>query len=351
MLDTLDGIEAVSKRMFAELDELDGYAKRSLLSTSDKIDEDAAEDKKTIFFIGVMGLTLSTVLSLAYIQQILTTLKNIQNGIKNFSDYLLRKQKTIAPITTKSEDEFAEMANMINENIFAIQEGLKQDAKLIEEVSEVAMKVKNGFYSYKVTGSSNNETLEELKNKFNEMIETTNENIQKLITALSHYGNSDFTYYINTKDISGNFGSLVEEANELGTTVSELIAIITASGEKLESNTKRLALSAETLSASSSEQAASLEETASAIEEITSTIRNTAEQAEIMATLAIDANKSAPEIGVSLDAKYLKGLYAKENGGIVILDMDNILAKEELTKAMEFAYSAVSVESKSEAKA
>ncbi|HOI84273.1 MAG TPA: hypothetical protein PKW30_08165, partial [Campylobacterales bacterium] len=119
MLDTLDGIEAVSKRMFAELDELDGYAKRSLLSTSDKIDEDAAEDKKTIFFIGVMGLTLSTVLSLAYIQQILTTLKNIQNGIKNFSDYLLRKQKTIAPITTKSEDEFAEMANMINENIFA----------------------------------------------------------------------------------------------------------------------------------------------------------------------------------------------------------------------------------------
>ncbi|HOI83016.1 MAG TPA: chemotaxis protein CheW [Campylobacterales bacterium] len=67
--------------------------------------------------------------------------------------------------------------------------------------------------------------------------------------------------------------------------------------------------------------------------------------------IADDEIKSAPEIGVSLDAKYLKGLYAKENGGIVILDMDNILAKEELTKAMEFAYSAVSVESKSEAKA
>lgn len=56
----------------------------------------------------------------------------------------------------------------------------------------------------------------------------------------------------------------------------------------------------------------------------------------------------APEIGVSLDAKYLKGLYAKEDGsGIVILDVDNILAKDELAKAMDFAYSALSIESKS----
>jgi len=56
----------------------------------------------------------------------------------------------------------------------------------------------------------------------------------------------------------------------------------------------------------------------------------------------------APEIGVSLDAKYLKGLYAKEDGGgIIILDVDNILAKEELAKAMDFAHNALSIESKS----
>ena len=250
---------------------------------------------RVIFSFGLITIVITFMALLGFYFSIMVSVKKLKSGLLDFFEYLHRRRKNVSSIMLTSEDEFAEMANMINENIFAIQEGLKQDAKLIEEVSEVAMKVKNGFYSYKVTGSSNNETLEELKNKFNEMIETTNENIQKLITALSHYGNSDFTYYINTKDISGNFGSLVEEANELGTTVSELIAIITASGEKLESNTKRLALSAETLSASSSEQAASLEETASAIEEITSTIRNTAEQAEIMATLAIDANKSAKE--------------------------------------------------------
>jgi methyl-accepting chemotaxis protein len=295
VIDTLEGVEAVSDRMFAELDELDKFAKKSVYEKSDTIDSKVVEDKKTIFMIGILGLTFSTILSFAYAKQILLSLSIIQFGIRDFSNYLLRKQKSILPITVNSEDEFAEMAAMINENISAIQTGIKKDARLISEVSEVAMKVKNGFYSYKVTSTADNEMLEELKDKFNEMIETTNSNIQKLITALSHYGNSDFTYHINTKDISGNFGSLVEETNELGTTVSELIAIITTSGEKLQSSTKRLALSAETLSSSSSEQAASLEETASAIEEITSTIRNTAEQADIMATLAVDANKSAKE--------------------------------------------------------
>ncbi len=51
-----------------------------------------------------------------------------------------------------------------------------------------------------------------------------------------------------------------------------------------------------------------------------------------------------PEIGVSLEAKYLKGLYSKEGKNIVILDVDNILAKDELAKAMEFVHSALSIE-------
>lgn len=67
-------------------------------------------------------------------------------------------------------------------------------------------------------------------------------------------------------------------------------------------------------------------------------------------TIAEDEIQDAPEIGVSLDAKYLKGLYSKDNKGIVVLDMNNILAKDELTKAMDFAYNALSVESKSEIK-
>lgn len=111
----------------------------------------------------------STALSFAYAQQILISIKHIHIGIRNFSEFLIYRQKSIAPITNESsEDEFADMAKMINENIETIQSGLKKDSYLIAEVSEVATRVKNGFYSYKVENSADNEMLEELKNKFNE---------------------------------------------------------------------------------------------------------------------------------------------------------------------------------------
>jgi len=262
---------------------------------NDRLLEFLGDANRAIFSFGLFTLVITFTALFGFYFSIIVSVRKLKAGFLDFFEYLHRRQKNVSSIELTSQDEFAEMADMINKNIFAIQAGLKKDARLISEVSEVAMKVKNGFYSYKVTATADNEMLEELKDKFNEMIETTNSNIQKLITALSYYGNSDFTYHIETREISGNFGSLVEEANELGTTVSELIAIIVSSGEKLQHSTKRLALSAETLSSSSSEQAASLEETASAIEEITSTIRNTAEQADIMATLAVDANKSAKE--------------------------------------------------------
>ena len=295
IFDTLEGIDAVSDRMFNELNELSAFAKESIKTKNSTIDQEVDEYKKNIFLIGILGLAFSTALSFAYAQQILISIKHIHIGIRNFSAFLIYRQKSIAPITVSSEDEFADMAKMINENIETIQAGLKKDSHLIAEVSEVATRVKNGFYSYKVENSADNEMLEELKNKFNEMIEATNENINKLIVALSHYGNSDFTYHVDTSGASGNIASLVSEVNELGVGVSELIAIITASGEKLQMSTKRLSSSAETLSSSSSEQAASLEQTASAIEEITSTIRNTAEQADVMARLAVEANASAKD--------------------------------------------------------
>jgi purine-binding chemotaxis protein CheW len=46
--------------------------------------------------------------------------------------------------------------------------------------------------------------------------------------------------------------------------------------------------------------------------------------------------KEAPEIGVSLAAKYLKGIFKKDEKSVVVLDIDNILAKEELASALEF---------------
>jgi len=56
---------------------------------------------------------------------------------------------------------------------------------------------------------------------------------------------------------------------------------------------------------------------------------------------------ATPDMGISLEARYLQGLFGKDGKRIILLDVDNILAKEELSRALEFAYSSVVMESKS----
>ena len=129
--------------MFNELNELSAFAKESMKAKNSTIDQEVDEYKKNIFLIGILGLAFSTALSFAYAQQILISIKHIHIGIRNFSEFLIYRQKSIAPITVSSEDEFADMAKMINENIETIQAGLKKDSHLIAEVSEVATRVKN----------------------------------------------------------------------------------------------------------------------------------------------------------------------------------------------------------------
>lgn len=60
---------------------------------------------------------------------------------------------------------------------------------------------------------------------------------------------------------------------------------------------------------------------------------------------------SAPEIGTSLEAKYLLGLFGKGSKRIIILDVDNILAKDELAKALEFAVQTLEPKNKIDGKA
>jgi purine-binding chemotaxis protein CheW len=55
----------------------------------------------------------------------------------------------------------------------------------------------------------------------------------------------------------------------------------------------------------------------------------------------------APDIGISLEAKYLQGLFGKDGKRVILLDVDNILAKDELVKALEFASGSITMKSKS----
>ncbi|RXJ69561.1 chemotaxis protein [Halarcobacter ebronensis] len=208
-------------------------------------------------------------------------------------------------IEKKSNDEIGKVVDSFNAYIKKLQDGFKEDAKVIEEVENVIQKVNNGFYVYKVEKESSNPLVRQLRNSINTMIEGTNQKLEEINRILIEYGNSNFDYKSDTNDhknSNGIIGSIYTSTRLLGGTISEFLAMITTTGEKLDGDTAVLSSSSSKLSTSANEQAASLEETAAAVEEITSIIKTSNEKVNRMSVLANDLSNSAQE-GESLASK------------------------------------------------
>ena len=204
-----------------------------------------------------------------------------------------KENDTSQRVPVESKDELGEVATDFNIYLDNIERGLKQDAILIEEVKYVADRVSKGFYTYTIKNTASNPLLEELKNTFNFMIKDTKKSLDKVNNALIDFGNSNYNHKISIDGVGGNIGSLIQGTYAVGSSVSELIALIVNAGERLNHNIDHLAELSNNLSTSSNSQAASLEETAASIEEITSAISNTADKSAQMASIATELKDSA----------------------------------------------------------
>ncbi|RXK03692.1 chemotaxis protein [Arcobacter sp. CECT 8989] len=237
------------------------------------------------------AIMILVIFGLVVLVAILSNLKNtVINPLSILSDAIVDLTKSNDPsqkIKLDRNDELGLLANNFNKYLSNIEEGLKQDAKVIDEAIDIVEKAKDGFYTYKIDSTASNKQVELLKENINQMLEVTRDNIVMVINALIEFGNAHYDYKISS-DKSGNIGSLVKGANALGDSISEVLSMIDKTGRSLSINSNELAATSEQLSASATEQAASLEETAAAVEEITSTIISTGQRAKEMSTIAED---------------------------------------------------------------
>ena len=243
--------------------------------------------------IAIIAVISVFVITSLLFHKILQSLKSVENGLKSFFDFLNQKISTTEKITVKTNDEFLAMAELINSNVAVIESNIHKDTQMIADVKNVVDMVSNGFYIYSVKSHSQNQNLEELKDKMNEMINVTNTNIQKVIDSLIAYGNSNFVHSIDGSKISGNMGSLINGTNIVGKNVSELVAVIVKTGEMLQEYINVLSQSSEKMAKAANSQAASLEETAASIEELTSTVKGTSQKALAMASISSESQKSS----------------------------------------------------------
>ncbi|MGA1932565.1 methyl-accepting chemotaxis protein [Arcobacter sp. YIC-464] len=277
-----------------------------IIKMKEKTKNEINEIIKNIVIFSLIAIVVMYLIYSYFVRRtIVKPIDNLNDAILKMSDPNSKSEQ----ITLDSKDEFGKLVSSFNKYIKKLIDQSNEDSKVIKEVDDVITKVNNGFYVYKIEQSSSNPQIRSLRDSINTMIDKTNENLVKLNNVLIEYGNSNFKASSNSKaiDTNGIIASIDSSTKLIGRSVSEFLSMITASGKKLNDDTKILSQSAASLSSSANQQAASLEETAAAVEQITSIIKSNVEKVNKMSTLATQLQKSS-STGERLASKTTKSM-------------------------------------------
>lgn len=193
--------------------------------------------------------------------------------------------------TKAKDEEIAALKLKIKE----LESSKTQEDLLLNEITEVLLKFEKGFYGITVKNNCSNAKLNAIRDNLNSALSNNAALADRGIQTLIEYGNANFKFPVDTKDLSGKMGSVVLGIRALGSSISELLALLDMTSEDLHNEMIELSSASNTLADASNEQAASLEQTAAALEEVTSTIINTSENTAKMALLSEEVNKSASQ--------------------------------------------------------
>ncbi|PLY07816.1 MAG: chemotaxis protein, partial [Arcobacter sp.] len=200
----------------------------------------------------------------------------------------------IKNIDIKTNDEFGNMAKVINKEMQVIASHLEEDKVLIDNVKDVVSQVNQGKLDVSVEKTTSNKSLNELKYILNDMIETINHNVNKdinpILAQLKEY--SQLNFVNNIPDANGN---IAKGLNDLANIINEMLQENKANGMNLGESSKILLENVDILNKASNETALSLEETAAALEEITSTVVNNTERIATMSGHSDELSHSIEE--------------------------------------------------------
>ncbi|MCT7520735.1 methyl-accepting chemotaxis protein [Aliarcobacter cryaerophilus] len=281
--------------------------KAALLRWQERNLEKNEESKQTLNEItqnSINIIIISIIVGAIFIQIIIALIsKNIvfsinhfQTGLLNFFSYLNRQSPKVDYIDINSEDEFGAMAKVINENIKKSNEILLNEEQVLEQIEKMIQNIERGFFMYRIKLKCENQQIETIRNNINALANNLQMKISSISNVLLDFGESHFESRVpEDLEMVGTYGSLKSSTRLVGNNVSELLAMILTTGDKLNEDTTILSASSQNLSINANEAAASLEETAASLEEITSNIRNNTQSIAKMSALSFNVTKSVKE--------------------------------------------------------
>ena len=238
----------------------------------------------------VMAISIGfTVMTTSFV---LKSLSKLQQGILGFFAFLNEESKSATLIDLKSNDEFGQIAKVINQNIEKTESSIKKDDEFIHATELFIKELSSGNMLAKIEvepDTQNLKVLKELLIKMQHYLEHTIAiDINRLLFVIDSFKKYDFT-----ARFPNPYAKIAVAMNELGDEISALLKQSYGTGLMLENSSQELLENVNTLNQSSNSAAASLEETAAALEEITSTVISNANNVELMTRFSNEVSNSA----------------------------------------------------------
>ncbi|EAH7359240.1 methyl-accepting chemotaxis protein [Campylobacter jejuni] len=221
----------------------------------------------------IIVVVFSVILLYFIVSKYLSPLAAIQTGLTSFFDFINHKTKNVSTIEVKSNDEFGQISNAINENILATKKGLEQDNQAVKESVQTVSVVESGNLTARITANPRNPQLIELKNVLNRLLDVLQARVGSDMNAIhkifEEYKSLDFRNKLENAS-----GSVELTTNALGDEIVKMLKQSSDFANALANESGKLQTAVQSLTTSSNSQAQSLEETAAALEEITSSMQN-----------------------------------------------------------------------------
>ncbi|MDD2358448.1 MAG: methyl-accepting chemotaxis protein [Thiovulaceae bacterium] len=202
-----------------------------IISNNEKNLKAATEDsaaqyifgRNSIIMISILSLVISVVVTFIIVTLIINSLVTIQSALDSFFKFLNRQTHKVESIELHLEDEFGQMAKMINENITLIEKNFIADSNVANEMAQIAEQITKGNYSVRIKSDSPTENMHLLRDSMNNMLASSEKNLDSAIVTLKHLANGKFDAR-NSISVQANMGELLENINLLGVSLQNMKA-------------------------------------------------------------------------------------------------------------------------------
>jgi methyl-accepting chemotaxis protein len=260
-------------------------------------------------FILIINILINLSLVL-FSNGIVNNLHKLSIGLNSFFELLERKTKSTQPINISTNDEFKLIGDMINKNVNKIKDDIKMDLALASEVNQISQNIQNGDFSKRLQLNPSNPEMIELKNNFNDFLNSVQTALKSIIDVVLSYEQNKFDSR-NTKELRGDLKRLNDGINSLGDNLSnaqeKINKTLKSKSNTLQDSATSLQLSVDSLKSFVSKSDKNTTMVSEQMNIMAKMIEDTARQIEDMKKFTHETTTSAQE-GERLAEKTLSAM-------------------------------------------